>query len=302
MKKEIILKIDSLSKSFGEVKAVNNISFEVRKGELFAFLGTNGAGKSTTIKILTTLLKQDSGTFLLNNKNDDNYIRSKIGVVFQENVLDNFLTVKENLLYMGALYLKDKELLLKKYEELKTLLDFNECENKQYRYLSGGQKRRIEIARALLGEPEILFLDEPTTGLDPESRKLVWNIIKKLQKEKNITVFLTTHYMEESNDADYVVIIDKGVIKAKGSPTELKNIFAKDVLKIKAVNENLLIEYLTKQNIPYSVVADMIIVTNIATLNTICLLSENKNNIESFEHIKGTMDDVFLSALKGSEK
>jgi len=301
MKKEIILKIDNLCKSFGEVKAVNNISFEVRKGELFAFLGTNGAGKSTTIKILTTLLKQDSGTFLLNNKNNDNYIRSKIGVVFQENVLDNFLTVKENLLYTGALFLKNKELVLKKYEELKTLLEFKECENKQYRYLSGGQKRRIEIARALLGEPEILFLDEPTTGLDPESRKLVWNIIKKLQKEKNITVFLTTHYMEESNDADYVVIIDKGVIKAKGSPIELKNVFAKDVLKIKPFNENLFVNYLNEQNIPYYKVADMIILTNNTTLNTIALLNENKNNIESFEHIKGTMDDVFLTALKGNE-
>ena len=146
-----------------------------------------------------------------------------------------------------------------------------------------------------------MFLDEPTTGLDPESRKLVWNIIKKLQKEKNITVFLTTHYMEESNDADYVVIIDKGIIKAKGSPMELKNIYAKDVLKIKAVNESLFLDYLTKHNIPYNTVADIIIITNISTLNTIYLLNENKNNIESFEHIKGTMDDVFLTALKGSE-
>lgn len=302
MKKDIILQVTNLSKNFGNLKAVNNISFEVRRGELFAFLGTNGAGKSTTIKMLTTLLKQDGGTFLLNGKNEDAYVRSKIGVVFQENMLDKVLTVKENLLFIAGLFIHNKTELNKKYEELKTLLEFEEFENKQYRYLSGGQKRRIEIARALIGEPEILFLDEPTTGLDPENRIKVWDIIKKLQQEKNITVFLTTHYMEEADSADYVVIIEKGQIWAKGTPSELKTKYTHDKLSVIPKEEASFTTYLNKHKISYHKNNHTFEINALTYEKSISLLYDNMKNIVEFEHIKGSMDNVFLNAVRGDKK
>ena len=298
MGKEIILKVNNLSKNFGETKAIDNISFEVRKGEFFAFLGPNGAGKSTTIKILTTLLKQDAGEYFLNDSSNDVYIRNKIGVVFQENVSDDFLTVKENMFFVGGLYIKNKQDLEKRYAELSESMSLKEFENKQYRFLSGGQKRRVEIARALLGNPEILFLDEPTTGLDPESRKMVWSIVLNLQKQNNITVFLTTQYMEETNDADYVVIINKGKIYAKGTPSELKSTYANDILKVKPTNKTSFVNYLTKNNLQFQKVADNYILKNVAIKTIITLLNDNKDNIKSFELLKGTMDDVFISVVE----
>lgn len=298
MKNEPIIQVEHLTKTYGALKAVDDISFEVRKGELFAFLGPNGAGKSTTIKILTTLLQQDSGTVLLNGNNNNVYIRSKIGVVFQENVLDNLLTVKENLMYMGKLYLPNSQEVLNRYEELKNTLQFAEFENKQFRHLSGGQKRKVEIARALLGNPEVLFLDEPTTGLDPETRKTVWQTIKNLQKQKNITVFLTTHYMEEANDADYVVIINKGKIYASGTPSNLKNTYAKDILKVQPHQPEKLEEYVLKNELSFNKVADNYVFKNLNLATTIELLSKNQTNIKSFENIKGTMDDVFLTVVE----
>lgn len=300
MKKDIILEVKNLSKSYGNLKAVDDISFEVRRGEFFCFLGPNGAGKSTTIKIITTLLARDKGEYSLNANTDDTYIRSKIGVVFQENTSDDFLTVKENIFYIGRLYLPDKAMLMEKYNELKKTLSLGDIENKPFKNLSGGQKRRVEIAKALVGSPEILFMDEPTTGLDPESRKVIWFIIQNLQKQRNLTVFLTTHYMHETNDADYVVILNKGRIYAQGTPNELKNRYASDILKIKPKEEEKLDAYLKEKGFASSRVADTAVIKNLTIEQNITLLSDNKDNIESFEVIKGTMDDVFISVVEGN--
>ena len=206
-----IIKISHLNKSFGEVKAVNDLSFRVKKGELFAFLGVNGAGKSTTISILCGLLKKDSGTVQVNGIETDKagaQTKRMLGVVFQDSVLDKPLTVKENLMSRAALYGITGNAFDKRLQELVEILDFDEFLNRPVGKLSGGQRRRIDIARALLHRPEILILDEPTTGLDPQTRQLIWNVIEKLQKTENMTVFLTTHYMEEAANAGYVVILD----------------------------------------------------------------------------------------------
>ena len=219
-----IIKISHLNKSFGEVKAVNNLSFRVKKGELFAFLGVNGAGKSTTISILCGLLKKDSGTVQVNGIEIDKagaQTKRMLGVVFQDSVLDKPLTVKENLMSRAALYGITGNAFDKRLQELVEILDFNEFLNRPVGKLSGGQRRRIDIARALLHRPEILILDEPTTGLDPQTRQLIWNVIEKLQKTEDMTVFLTTHYMEEAIDADRIIVMDGGRIVMDGKPAEI---------------------------------------------------------------------------------
>lgn len=297
MSKEIVLKIDNLTKKFGELVAVNNISFEVRSGSFFAFLGRNGAGKSTTIRMITTLLKPDNGTYCLNGNYDENYIRENIGVVFQESILDGFLTVKENLLFRGNLYLKTKSEVEARYKEIREQFSLAEFENKQVRFLSGGQKRRVDIARALFNNPKVLFLDEPTTGLDPESRKIVWKILENLRKENKITIFLTTHYMEETNDADYVVIIDKGNIVASGTPTELKQTYAGDIFKVAPKNKTQFNEYMKNLKLPFKKIADQFVLNNVKTEDAIRIINENANEIKSFEMIKGTMDDVFINVV-----
>lgn len=297
MEKQVILEIENLSKAYKNVKAVNGISFKVYKGDFFAFLGPNGAGKSTTIKILTTLLKQDSGTFYINGKTDNNYIREKIGVVFQENVSDDFLTVKENLLIRGAFYIKENQKLKERYEEIKKEFSLEKLENQKFKTLSGGEKRRVEIARALFGNPEILLLDEPTTGLDPENRKIVWNIINDLKSKNDLTVVLITHYMEETNDADYVVIINCGNIVAKGTPAELKLAYAHDIFKIVPKQKNELKKYLKENNFSYLQIADQIVIKIEDYQLAIKILEQNKKNIKSFELIKGSMDDVFVNVV-----
>ena len=236
-----IIKISHLNKSFGEVKAVNDLSFRVKKGELFAFLGVNGAGKSTTISILCGLLKKDSGTVQVNGIETDKagtQTKRMLSVVFQDSVLDKPLTVKENLMSRAALYGITGKAFDKRLQELVEILDFDEFLNRPVGKLSGGQRRRIDIARALLHRPEILILDEPTTGLDPQTRQLIWNVIEKLQKTENMTVFLTTHYMEEAANAGYVVILDKGSIAAQGTPFELKNDYVQDIVSVYGVSED----------------------------------------------------------------
>ena len=221
-----IIQIQHLRKSFGDVKAVRDITFEVREGELFAFLGLNGAGKSTTISIMCGQLAKDSGTVFIDGKDLDRgteEIKREIGVVFQNSALDRALSVRDNLESRAALYGITGQKFRKRLEELSTLLEFTGLLNRPVGKLSGGQRRRIDIARALLHEPKILILDEPTTGLDPQTRKLLWDVVSALRKKQRMTVFLTTHYMEEAADADYVVILDSGEIAAEGTPLELKN-------------------------------------------------------------------------------
>ena len=219
-----IIKISHLNKSFGEVKAVNDLSFRVKKGELFAFLGVNGAGKSTTISILCGLLKKDSGTVQVNGIETDKagaQTKRMLGVVFQDSVLDKPLTVKENLMSRAALYGITGNAFDKRLQELVEILDFDEFLNRPVGKLSGGQRRRVDIARALLHRPEILILDEPTTGLDPQTRQLIWNVIKKLQKTENMTVFLVSQRVSTIRNADHILVLDDGKIAGIGTHLQL---------------------------------------------------------------------------------
>lgn len=294
---EKILEVNNLHKKYGDLIAVNNISFYVRKGELYAFLGQNGAGKSTTIRMIITLLEKDGGEVLLNGKTDENYIRNHIGVVFQDNVLDGALTVKENLLNRGALYLSSKKEVLARYEILAEKLNLIEIENQRFKTLSGGQKRRVEIARALFSNPELLILDEPTTGLDPETRQVIWRVINDLRKHDGITVFLTTHYMEEAANADHIVVIHKGNIVVHGSPSELKDKYSKDYFRVVPKDKVLLINYLDKQKRVYELIADQYYIEIKDTQDTLDLITDIKENIKTFEVVKGTLDDVFVNVV-----
>jgi len=292
-----ILKVSNIKKTFKDIKAVDDVSFFVKRGSLFAFLGQNGAGKSTTIKMITTLLSKDHGEVMLNDRNDEDYIRNKIGVVFQENVLDDLLTVKENLMLRGTFYIKEKALVEERYSQLVKELNLESLENQRFKTLSGGQKRRVEIARALFSNPELLILDEPTTGLDPETRIIVWDVIEKLRSEKGITVFLTTHYMEEAANADFVTIIHKGKIVAEGTPSTLKNQYSKDYFKVIPNNKEELIKYLNKQQRTFNKVADQYYVEINSSKDAITLIVDIKDNIKSFEVTKGTLDDVFVNVV-----
>lgn len=288
-----IIEIENLSKSFKDVKAVSDLSFSVKKGELFAFLGINGAGKSTTISIICNQLKKDSGKIVIDgvdiDKNSES-INSKLGVVFQASVLDGFLTVHDNLKNRAALYgIYGKE-FEKRLDELSDILNFKDLLKRSVKKLSGGQRRKIDIARALFHHPKILILDEPTTGLDPQTRKNIWNVINKLRKEEQITVLLTTHYMEEAADADYVVIIDSGKKVASGTPLELKNKYTGDFITLYNVKE----EDVIKLGFPYEVIRDAYRIAIPDTKTASDLIIEHQDIFNDFEITKGKMDDVFL--------
>lgn len=220
-----MISVKSLSKKFNDFTAVNDISFEVPKGKIFAFLGPNGAGKTTTIKMLTTLLNPTSGEIKMDGQSiiDQNYARHSFGIVFQDPSLDDELTAYENLEFHGVLYKVPKALRKKRIEELMKIVDLWDRKDSLVRTFSGGMKRRLEIARGLLHHPKILFLDEPTLGLDPQTRNSMWSYVKDLNQKEQITVFFTTHYMEEaSRVADHIAIIDHGKIVAQGTVDELK--------------------------------------------------------------------------------
>lgn len=289
-----IIEINNLFKNFKDVKAVQDLSFCVKEGELFAFLGVNGAGKSTTINIMCGQLEKDSGTILIDGLSLDkhiNEIKYNIGVVFQNSVLDMSLSVYDNLESRAALYGIVNGDFKKRLEELSKVLHFDDILSRTLGKLSGGQRRRIDIARALLHNPKILVLDEPTTGLDPQTRKILWDVITDLRKNNNMTVFLTTHYMEEAVDADYVVIIDSGKIVAKGTPLELKNTYTGDFITLYNVEE----EKVKKLNVNYEKIRDAyrLMVSN--TEEATKLIIANPTLFVDYEIIKGKMDDVFLN-------
>lgn len=289
------IEIKNLTKTFKEVKAVDNLSFRVKQGEFFAFLGVNGAGKSTTISIMCGQLKKDNGTVVINGTNIDegiDKIRKEIGVVFQSSVLDGPLTVKDNLETRAALYGITGKKFNERLEELCFLLDFKDLLKRDFNKLSGGQKRKIDIARALLHHPNILILDEPTTGLDPQTRKLIWQVIHSLRQKENITVFLTTHYMEEVADADYVVILDSGKIVAQGTPLELKNNYTGDFVTLYNIEE----EKVKILNKPYQKIRDAYRIEVKDTHEAKELILKYPEIFIDFEIIKGKMDDVFLAA------
>lgn len=290
-----ILRVENLSKSFGHLKAVDNLSFSVESGKLFAFLGQNGAGKSTTINMLIGSLSADNGQIVYGGNKSFKEFKDKIGVVFQNNIFDEVLTVEENLKLFGRLYSKNKDSIKERYEELAKLFKYKSFEKKKFKNLSGGQKRRVEIARALFNTPEILFLDEPTTGLDPKTRIDVWKVINNVRKETGMTVFLTTHYMEETNDADEVVIIHNGKKIAEGTPAELKERLSSDRIKIVPKNQKRF-EKLCK-DLSYEKVADQFEFLLKDAQEEIELLEKFKDEIKFFEVLRGSMDDVFLNAV-----
>ena len=299
-----IIQIKHLSKSYGDVLAINDLSFEVKEGEMFAFLGVNGAGKSTTINIMCTSLNKDEGEVFIDGYNldrDKDKIKRTLGVVFQDSFLDSNLTVYDNLEIRASLYNLYKDDFKKRLNELVDLLDLKELLNRRVGKLSGGQKRRIDIARALIHKPKILILDEPTTGLDPKTRKKIWQVVFKLKQKYKMTIFLTTHYMEEASDADYVIIIDKGQVKAEGTPHDLKNKYTLDFITIYNVCE----DEIKKLNLKYYKIKDgyKLEVKNTALATKLIL--ENKELFKDYEITKGKMDDVFLNVtgkdLEGEE-
>ncbi len=224
--KEDIIKVNNLTKKFKELVAVDDLSFHVKKGDVFAFLGPNGAGKTTTIKMLTTLLKPTSGEIKVAGKNpvkDAFDVRKSFGIVFQDVSLDNELTSYENMQFHAMLYDVDKKTMNPKIESLLKFVGLWDRKDDYVKTFSGGMKRRLEIARGLIHHPKILFLDEPTIGLDPQTRNHIWNYIKELNKKENMTVFFTTHNMEEAERyANHIAIIDYGKIAYRGTPDEIK--------------------------------------------------------------------------------
>ena len=292
-----INKVKNLSKKYDDLVAVDNISFVVKEGELFAFLGINGAGKSTTINIISGSLEKDTGEVYIDNKNiDGDHIafKSKIGIVFQNSVLDKNLSVKDNLTLRAGLYGMPKTAIEENIKKVSELFELKELLKRKIKTLSGGQRRRVDIARALIHNPKILIMDEPTTGLDPQTRSLLWDVIAKL-RENGLSVFLTTHYMEEAANADYVIIIDEGKIVAKGTPLRLKQTYAHDTFSIYVDDKEDLLEKLISDG--YQV---------IRTTNGININIENTSfakeiikkysaEIFDFEVLKGDMNSVFLN-------
>lgn len=291
---ENIIEIEHLDKSFQDVHAVNDLSLCVKEGELFAFLGVNGAGKSTTISIMCGMLAKDSGKVFIDGKDVDKDMRAiakELGVVFQNTVLDEKLSVKDNLTSRASLYGITGKEAKDRIVELAELLDFKDIMNRTFGKLSGGQKRRVDVARALLHKPKILILDEPTTGLDPEARKTLWNVVTSLRKNENMTVFLTTHYMEEAADADYVVILDSGKIAAKGTPLELKNEYTGDFVTVYNADESAI----KALDLPCENIRDAVRIAVKDTSEARDLILANPELFSDFEITKGKMDDVFLA-------
>ena len=289
-----IITIDHLSKQFGEVKAVQDLSFRVREGELFAFLGVNGAGKSTTIHIMCGQLKKDGGKIVIDGADLDggaDPVKQKLGVVFQNSVLDGALTVWDNLESRAALYKITGAAFKKRFSELDALLGIGEFKRRAVAKLSGGQRRRIDIARALLHRPKILILDEPTTGLDPQTRKLLWGVIARLRQEEGMTVFLTTHYMEEAAEADFVVILEGGKIAAEGTPLSLKNRYTGDFITLYGVDE----ETVMGLGLPYEKIPGGFRLSVSDTAQATRLILAHPEVFRDYEVTKGRMDDVFLA-------
>lgn len=303
----LAISVQGLRKNYGNFTAVDGIDFVVEQGHLFAFLGPNGAGKSTTINILSTLLTKDAGQVIVNNfevGKQDNEVRRSIGLVFQDNMLDALLTVKENLMVRGGLYGDSAAVLHAQLKKVCEVMDIGELLNRPYGKLSGGQRRRAEIARALMNHPEILIMDEPTTGLDPQTRLKVWENITLLQKELNMTVFLTTHYMEEAVGADQVAVIDHGKIIATGTPAELRSKYTQDVLRMVG-DAAPLTERLAQKG--YNPVSEggVIEVKVHDSMEALRLLNELEGSYTGFEVVRGRMDDMFINltgrAIRGEE-
>ena len=288
----------NIKKTFGDIHAVDGISFTVKRGSLFAFLGLNGAGKSTTINILCSIIQKDEGTVVIDGfdlDKDLKHIKNKIGIVFQGSVLDQKLTVNQNLISRASLYGMTKREILVRIEELTKLLDLKDLLHRTYGKLSGGQRRRIDIARALIHRPLILFLDEPTTGLDPNTRVAVWEILEKLMGQHDLTIFLTTHYMEEVVKADRVVILDEGKIIANDTPDNLKNAYTSDFIRIISKKREAIDALLNQYQLAFQYRGHAYHVPVDSPRDALSFIQAHQDLITDFEILKGNMDDVFLN-------
>ncbi|MDT0016278.1 ABC transporter ATP-binding protein [Listeria swaminathanii] len=298
-----MIKLTNVVKTFGKVEAVKGINLEVEKGSLFAFLGENGAGKSTTLSMICTESEPTSGEIFIDDEKltfkNRKAFRQKLGVVFQDNVLDDLLTVRENLYNRASLYGKTKVEIAERLKLVSSIMGIEDILNRRFGKLSGGQKRRAEIARAIMHNPEILLLDEPTTGLDPKTRVSVWEIIDYLREELGMTVFLTTHYLEEAKDADQLAVIHKGKIIAEGTPASIRSRFSVDKIffyEPKLVELQTIIEEL---NLPYKVSKGTMRVDVIkGDVGILAILNRAAGLYSSFEVIKGNLDDAFISMIK----
>lgn len=298
-----IIEIKNLYRQFDKFVAVNNISFTVKQGELFAFLGTNGAGKSTTISMICTLLPKTSGSIFVDGLDIDKEaakVRSRLGVVFQTNVLDDLLTVGDNLNTRARFQGLCGDELRCRINELRDVFGLSDIWKRPFGKLSGGQKRKCEIARAILNKPEILILDEPTTGLDPQTRTAIWKLIRDMQTQQGMTVFLTTHYMEEAAAADNVLILEKGRICAEGTPDTLKSKYGKDTLKLRFPNSEEGIKQLRVMGYTAKQKADYVSLS-IEDSHEALKIVNSLDNFLDFELIKGNMDDVFLTVTGHTE-
>jgi ABC-2 type transport system ATP-binding protein len=298
-----IIDVKNFTKKYGDFAAVDNISFNVEEGTIFAFLGPNGAGKSTTINTLCTIVNKSEGDLRINGyevSEQKDKVRNEIGIVFQESTLDGKLTVEENLKFHCEFYKVPKSEIRNRIDFVLDLVDLELWRKAPVNSLSGGMKRRVEIARGLVHYPKVLFLDEPTTGLDPQTRANIWEYIYKLQKQKNITIFLTTHYMDEAEICDKVAIMDHGKIVAFDTPYNLKNQYTSSITKIKTLDEQLLLHYLKKHAIKYNYEDNVFTIYSNAISDILEIVSEFKTSIIDFETAKGTLNDVFL-AITGKE-
>lgn len=298
-----IIEVENFTKRYGDFTAVDDISFSVKEGEIFSFLGPNGAGKSTTINTLCTILDKTAGKLLINGHDvarQRDKVRRDIGIVFQESTLDAKLTVEENLKFHCDFYDIPRGEVKSRIDFVLDLVDLSDRGRDVVGSLSGGMRRRVEIARGLVHFPKVLFLDEPTAGLDPQTRANVWDYIHKLQQQKGITIFLTTHYMDESEISSSVAIMDHGKIAAFGTPDELKARYTTTVLKVKTGRPDGLVEYLDRNDIGFERDGGDFRITVEKPRGAIKLLSENSSDIADFEVTKGSLNDVFL-AITGKE-
>ncbi|GAA1151681.1 ABC transporter ATP-binding protein [Nesterenkonia lutea] len=296
---EPVISVSGLTKRYGSHTAVDDLSFDVDEGSTFAFLGTNGAGKSTTISCLTTLKRPTSGEVsVLGHRvgHSDRRIRRSIGVVFQDSLLDPILSVRENLLIRGSLYGMSSAAARRRMGELSEVLEVEEFLDQRYGSLSGGQRRRADIVRALLHDPKLLFLDEPTTGLDPDSRERVWDTVTELQRSLGLTIFLTTHYMEETERADQVFIIDHGRIVASGTPSRLRAEHSRDELRLTLNSCEAFDTAFSHAAVPRGAERSLAVEDWREAMQ---ILKRFEPDISDFEFRHGTMDDVFLNITRG---
>lgn len=291
-----IFEAKSITKEFNNHRVVNSINLRADKGQLIAFLGPNGAGKSTTIDMLTGLISPTKGKISLSGvKVNSAQFRNKIGVVFQDSVLDHNLTVLQNLITRAKLYPQFSQAY---FEELIRQFELENILDKKYGILSGGQRRRVDIVRALVHEPELLFLDEPSTGLDIQTRNKIWDILNEIRHKKLLTIILTTHYLEEAEYSDYVYVIDHGKIIAENTLNKLKLLYSHDVLSLNLKDNSVLHNMIDKStNKPFE--KQIEIATN-SKVQAITILNSMESEIESFEMKTGSVDDIFIE-LTGKE-